>query len=69
MLSISHQHHPARREGKSLASVHVIKFCLATGKSLAIGTSNVDACYDKLKGEYPEAKLSKHSGYVLVEKA
>lgn len=68
MLNISHQHHPARH-GKSLASVHIIKFCIATGKSVVIGTSDVDACYDKIKADHPEAKLSKHSGYVLVEKA
>jgi hypothetical protein len=49
--------------------MHTIKFCLASNKSLAIGTANVDACYDKIKADYPEAKLSKHSGYVLVEKA
>jgi hypothetical protein len=67
-LSISHKLHPARQQGKSLALVHSVRFCLATNKSLAIGTANVDATYDRLKLEYPEAKLSKHKGYVLVEK-
>lgn len=67
-FSISHQLHPARTCGKSLALVHSVKFALVSNKSLAIGTNNVDALYDRLKTEYPEAKLSKHKGYVLVEK-
>lgn len=66
--SIRHQDHPARRQGKSLALVHSIKFCLAANKSLMIGTANVDALYDRLKAEYPEAKLTKHKYYVGVEK-
>lgn len=67
-ITISHKLHPARQQNKSLAQSHVIKWCLASNKSLAIGTTNVDALYDKIKFEYPEAKLSKHEGYVLVEK-
>lgn len=67
-ITISHKLHPARQQGKSLATVTAIKYALVTNKSLAIGTANVDALYDKIKFEYPEAKLSKHDGYVLVEK-
>lgn len=68
-ITISHKLHPARQ---SLAlAAHgsvIIKYCLATNKSLAIGTSNVDELYDKIKFEHPEAKLSKRDGYVLVER-
>lgn len=65
--NISHQHHPAR-QGKSLALVHSVKFAIVSGRKLMIGSADVDALYDRLKTEYPEAKLSKHKGYVLVEK-
>lgn len=57
------------RQGKSAITANSVKFCLATNKSLAIGTADVDATYERLKAEYPEAKLSKRTGYVLVEKA
>lgn len=67
-ITISHQLHPARQQGKSRLAMTAIKWCLATNKSLAIGTADVNALYDKIKFEYPEAKLSKHIGYVLVEK-
>lgn len=67
-MTISHKLHPARQERKSLAGMAVIRYALASGKKLAIGTTNIDACYDKIKELYPEAKLSKHNGYVLVEK-
>lgn len=67
-ITISHQLHPARQQGKSLAGITVIKYCVATNKRLYIGAANVDTLYDKIKFEYPEAKLSKHEGYVLVEK-
>lgn len=66
-ITISHKLHPARQQGKSLAGIIVVKYVLASGKSLMIGTANVDACYDRIKELYPEAKLSKHEGYVLVE--
>lgn len=67
-ITISHKLHPARQQSKSLATMHLIKWCLASDKSLAIDTSDVDALYDTIKFEYPEAKLSKHDNYVLVEK-
>lgn len=67
-ITISHKLHPARQQEKSLAKMAVVKYCIATNKSLAIGTANVDALYNKIKFEYPEAKLSKHKGYVLVER-
>jgi hypothetical protein len=66
-ITISHKLYPARQQGKSLATAGFIKFCIATNKSLAIGTANVDALYDKIKFEYPEAKISKYDSYVLVE--
>lgn len=66
-ITISHKLHPARQQGKSLAGMAVVKFCLASNRKLIIGTSNVDALYDKIKFEYPEAKLSKHKGYVKLK--
>ncbi len=56
-----------QRRGKSLAGLIVIKFCLAANKRLAIGTSNVDALYERVKELYPEVKLTKLEGYLLVE--
>lgn len=67
-LSISNKLHPARQQGMSLSTASRIKFCIATNKSLAIGTGNVDALYDKIKFEFPKAKISKRNGYVLLEK-
>lgn len=57
----------SRRSTRSLSSLMVIKYCLATNKKLAIGTSNMDALYSQVKLMYPEAKLTKMSGYLLVE--
>lgn len=67
-LNISHKLHPARQQGMSLSTANCIKFCMATNKSLAIGTADVDALYDKIKFEFSEAKISKRNGYVLLEK-
>lgn len=64
-ITISHKLHPARRE--RLTGLNSIKYCLAANNSLRIGSSNVDALYDRIKELYPEAKLSKHEDYVLVE--
>jgi len=68
MISISHSHHPARREGKSLAGLLVIKYALASNQSLLIGSSNVNALYDKIKSLYPDANLKKLPNGVLVER-
>lgn len=67
-ITISHNLHPARQQGKSLAGMIAVKYALAAGKKLMIGTANVDVCYERIKELYPEAKISKHKGYVLVEK-
>lgn len=67
-ITISHKLHPARQQGMALAGIAVVRYCLASNRKLIIGTSNVDVLYDKIKFEYPEAKLSKHEGYVLVER-
>lgn len=67
-MSISHKLHPARQQGKSLSLEHTVKFCLATNKKLAIGTSDVDGTYERLKLEFSNAKVTKFKNYVLVEK-
>lgn len=67
-ITISHKLHPARQQGMSLARIAAIRYALATNKTLILGTFNVDALYDKIKFEFPEAKISKRNGYVLLEK-
>jgi len=57
-----------QRKGKSLVGLMSIKYCLATNKKLAIGTANVDALHDQVKLLYPDAKLTKFEGYLLVER-
>lgn len=63
-ITISHKLHPARRE--QLTGLLGIKYCLAANESLYIGTSNVDALYDRIKELYPEAKLSKGKDCVII---
>lgn len=58
----------SRRQGKSLAGLHAIRYCLAANKGLAIGTANVDALALQVKEMFPNAKLTKMNGYLLVEK-
>lgn len=58
---------PNQRRGKSLAGLMAIKYCLAVNKSLAIGTANVDNLFDQVRLLFPEAKLTKKIGYLLVE--
>ncbi len=57
-----------QRKDKSLARFIAIKYCLAANKKLAIGTANVDALHDQVKQLYPEVKLTKFEGYLLVER-
>lgn len=64
-MSISHKLHPARQQGRLALTV---TFCLATNKKLAIGTSDVDGTYERLKLEFADAKVTKFKNYVLVEK-
>lgn len=57
-ISISHKLHPLRM-GKSLAGYAGIAYCLAANKKLAIGSSDIEALYAKMKLMYPDAKLTK----------
>ncbi len=66
-MSISHKLHPARREGKTLAGLAVIKYVLASGKSIDIGCADVDAMCKQIKFLYPDAKITKFKNYVKVE--
>lgn len=66
-ITISHKLHPSR-QGKSLAGMAVVKHCLASNRSLVIGTNDVDTLYDRIKLEYPEVKLSKGKDCVIVGK-
>lgn len=67
-IAISHKLHPARQQCMSLSTANCIKYCIASNQSLIIGTSNVDALYDKVKFEFPEAKISKGKNCILLEK-
>lgn len=50
---------PAQRRGKSLLTLHMVDYCIKTGRSMAIGTSDVDALYDRLRQQFPGVDLSK----------
>lgn len=67
-ITISHKLHPARQQGKSLASMAVVKYCLASNQSLVIGTADVNTLYERLKFEFPEAKISKGKNCIMLEK-
>jgi len=57
----------ARRQGKSLAILEYIKYALQTHTKITIGTSDVDALYNHVKAAYPDARLTKFDGYLMVE--
>lgn len=67
-LSIGHKQHPARH-GKSLSGLAVVRYAIASGHKLMIGSDNVDALYERIKQLYPDARVSKHKDYVTVEKS
>ena len=48
--------------------LRLVGMFVAANKELRIGTSNPDKLCEQIKEMYPDAKLSKHKGYVLVEK-
>ncbi len=50
------------------AVLFIIGMFIAQNKSIAIGTNDVEGLHDRIKAVYPEAKLSKGDGAVIVEK-
>lgn len=44
-----------------------IKYALELHEKVAIGTNDVDAMYDRIKALYPNARLTKEDGFILVE--
>ena len=58
----------SRRQGKSEAGLKLVGMFIAANKELMIGSHNTDKLYNQIKELYPDAKLSKHDGYVKVEK-
>ena len=58
----------ARREGKSIAGLKLVGMFIEQNKELYLGSNDVDALAERIKVVYPEAKLSKHKGYLVVEK-
>lgn len=57
----------SRNQGKTEASLKLVRMFIAANKQLIIGSNNVDNLYDRIKAEYPDARISKHKGYVTIE--
>lgn len=53
--------------GKSENGLKLVGMFIAANKPLMLGSNNVDALHDCIKAEYPDAKLRKEKGYVLIE--
>ena len=53
--------------GKSENGLKLVGMFIAANKQLMLGSSDVDALHDRIKAEYPDAKLRKEKGYVLIE--
>lgn len=49
-------------------NLKLVGMFIEQNKELYLGSNDVDTLADRIKAEYPDAKLSKHKGYVLVEK-
>jgi len=52
-----------------MRNLHSVEYVLATGKILCIFTSNLGKLYDKLRVQFPKAKLTIMDGYIKVERA
>ena len=50
------------------SNLKLIGMFIAANKQLMLGSSDVDGLHDRIKAEYPNAKLSKHKGYVMIER-
>ena len=48
-------------------NLKLVGMFIAANKQLMLGSNNVDALHDRIKAAYPEAKLRKEKGYVLIE--
>lgn len=53
--------------GKSENGLKLVGMFIAANKQLMLGSNDVDGLHDRIKAEYPNAKLSKHKGYVTIE--
>jgi len=53
--------------GKSENGLKLVGMFIAANKQLMLGSSDVDTLHDRIKAEYPDAKLRKEEGYVLIE--
>ena len=53
--------------GKLENGLKLVGMFIAANKQLMLGSSDVDALHDRIKAEYPDAKLRKEKGYVLIE--
>ena len=49
------------------SNLKLIGMFIAANKQLMLGSNDVDGLHDRIKAEYPNAKLSKHKDYVLIE--
>ena len=48
-------------------NLKLVGMFIAANKQLMLGSNDVDGLHDRIKAEYPHAKLSKHKHYVLIE--
>ena len=49
-------------------NLKLVGMFIAANKQLMLGSNDVDSLHDRIKAEYPNAKLSKHKGYVMIER-
>ena len=49
-------------------NLKLVGMFIAANKTLMLGSNDVDRLHDRIKAEYPNAKLSKHKGYVTIER-
>lgn len=48
-------------------NLKLVGMFIAANKTLMLGSNDVDRLHDRIKAEYPNAKLRKERGYVLIE--
>lgn len=53
--------------GKSENGLKLVGMFIAANKQLMLGSNDVDKLYQDIIEKYPDAKLSKHKGYVMIE--
>ena len=47
--------------------LYYIRIGLELHEKIALGSNDVDSLYDKIQAVFPQAKLTKEDGYLMVE--